>query len=154
MLRKCLRGGEAGICAPSNTWFSQVADEDATDTESVGSVDADTEVPQAHSKVQAGPPTCIQANKGYEANIGVTCRKANAGFQISDCVEACETTPGAISQVWKHYANNIFPVVLLAAYAGKQVAGTRSATQGSSGGKFDHAKSSRATEPHVRPDRQ
>ena len=27
--------GEAGICAPSNTWFSQVADEDASDTESV-----------------------------------------------------------------------------------------------------------------------
>ena len=49
---------------------------------------------------------------------------------------------------------NIFPVVLPAAHAGKQVAGTRSATQGSSGGKFDYAKSSLATEPQVRPDRQ
>ena len=46
-----VRGGGAGICAPSNTWFSRAADEDASDTVSVGSVDADTEVPQAPSKV-------------------------------------------------------------------------------------------------------
>ena len=37
----------------------------------------------------------------------MTCRKANAGFRVNDCFEACENTPGAISQVWKHYANNI-----------------------------------------------
>ena len=38
----------------------------------------------------------------------MTCRKANAGFRVNDCFEACENTPGAISQVWKRYANNIF----------------------------------------------
>ena len=68
-----VRGGEAGICAPLNSWYPQVADVDASDTESVGSVHAGTKVLQANNEAQAGP---------------LTCRKANAGIQANDCFEA------------------------------------------------------------------